>query len=83
MNERIRELAEQAGVYFGKARKDYFGEEYPPYISTRNMDVAKFAELIVKKCAEISLSHQDFPETEQTIRRWVAEDIERHFGVKK
>ncbi len=51
MNERIKLLAEQAGVYFGEAHKDYFGEEHPAYISTRDIDVEKFAELIVRECA--------------------------------
>ena len=53
MNERIRELAKQAGVYFGEAHKDYFGEEHPAYISTRDIDVEKFAELIVLECSSI------------------------------
>jgi hypothetical protein len=47
MNERIRELAEQAGVtgYFAA------GTEYATPIPLSN-DIEKFAELIVKECFE-------------------------------
>jgi hypothetical protein len=53
MNERIKELAEQAGVYFGEAHKDYFGEEHPAFVSIRDMDFEKFAELIVRECMNL------------------------------
>ena len=76
MNERIRELAKQAGVYFGEARKDYFGEEHPAYVSIRDMDFEKFAELIVKECAGICEEHHAWT------ARMVGNQIKDHFGVK-
>ena len=45
MNERIRLLAEQAGFYY----TDKTG-----FITPADCDPAKFAELIVLKCAEIA-----------------------------
>jgi hypothetical protein len=53
MNERIKELAQQSGAYFGAASKDYFGEEYPAFVSTGRMDIEKFAELIVEECRQV------------------------------
>ena len=61
MNERIRELAEQAGY-----SKDYLEIGLPS-----NME--KFAELIVRQCAEIA----------GTAEPYKAEDlIKQHFGVE-
>ena len=59
MNERIKELAEQAGVIFVPASIDYFGERHPSDILTKTMDVEKFAELIVRVCANICDSDDD------------------------
>jgi glutamine amidotransferase-like uncharacterized protein len=50
MNERIKKFAQQSGAYFGAASKDYFGEEYPAFVSTDRMDIEKFAELILREC---------------------------------
>jgi hypothetical protein len=51
MNERIKELAKQSGVYFGDASKDYFGEYHPAFVTTDKMDVEKFAQLLIEKFA--------------------------------
>jgi len=45
MNERIRELAEQAGA---KDDGDYWGDEY--FTLKGEEDIEKFAELIIKEC---------------------------------
>ena len=47
MNERIRELAEQAGFQWSK-----FG-----LVATPDSNAEKFAELIVKECAKVIDSH--------------------------
>jgi len=74
MNERIRELAEQAGIttnldtgYFEKDPNkwvDYFSE--------------KFAELIVRECIEHFAAEPDKP----FYGRHVANQIKQHFGVE-
>ena len=51
MNERIRELAEQAGLEFDN---DLALEPEPIYYTTQK-DLEKFAELIVKECADICM----------------------------
>ena len=73
MNERIRELAEQAGIttnldtnYFEKDMNkwvDYFSE--------------KFAELIVRECVGIA-DHSNV-----TGKSIIGERIKEHFGVER
>ena len=70
MNERIKKFAEEAGVIFVPASTDYFGEFYPSAKLTDKMDLEKFAELIVRECAEICLEANDH------------KNILRHFGVE-
>jgi hypothetical protein len=64
MNERIKELAEQAGIDFGNFES-----------VTIDIDNAeKFAELIVRECAEVGYdTHDDFQ---------VKVNIKKHFGVQ-
>ena len=65
MNERIRELAIQA-----KAESNqWLGSK--PAITITYDELEKFAELIVRECAEICLEANDH------------KNILRHFGVKE
>jgi len=67
MNERIKELLEQAGVKYVTMPKDTVYE--------------KFAELIVKECGEIAYkAYWDNPETVRGIH--IKEKIKKHFGVE-
>ena len=59
MNERIKELADQAGV-----RSIYFNEAD---------NIQRFAELIVRECANIAMREDHDP----------AECIKKHFGVEE
>ena len=68
MNERIRELAEQAGFSFKyKTAPD---EMNPGH---KLKDLKKFAELIVRECAQ-KLENDGMVE--------VAMEIKQHFGVE-
>ena len=73
MNERIKQLAEQAGL----VRNGDFGMkrwEGPRSDSISDQDLEKFAELIVLKCAKIA----------DTAEPFLASDlIKEHFGVKE
>ena len=72
MNERIRELAEQAGVFAG----DFAGAGI---YSIHNKDeVEKFAELIVAECAEIALA-----DGQATGNFEVFNKITKHFRVEE
>ena len=78
MNERIRLLAEQAGL---------LPREIGPVVETRHMkkkqqDLEKFAELIVKECADITHrliveDGKEFP------MKSVAYRLKQHFGVER
>lgn len=86
MNERIRELAEQAG--------------YNGHYATEELDVEKFAELIVRECADIAKSKSDSiveramkyaedadEETSAKATAWqflvFGQEIKKHFGVEE
>jgi hypothetical protein len=79
MNERIRELAEQAGFYFYDMH-DIDGQDLGESIEADKWSVAeKFAELIVKECqtvVEWAIS------VDSTIDR-VPMLIQEHFGVEE
>ena len=87
MNERIRELAEQAGMtddkfgmYFAKDKHDEDG-----------VDLEKFAELIVRECCDIINQeglHTDYISAEMNqyvFKRLMKafDKIEKHFGVEE
>jgi hypothetical protein len=84
MNERIKQLAEQAGIN----RVDlHYTEEQPPYTivsyrgSPDNTDpLAKFAELIVRECAEIANNHNSEVEG---VTLGVGRTLKQHFGVEE
>lgn len=71
MNQRIRELARQAGLIapYGSDRE-----------GLRDFDYRKFAELIVKECADIACKHMELNEG---IDFNVGEKIKQHFGVEE
>ena len=79
MNERIRELAEQARVQ----DRGYFIYQYGDPISHQSVekaiDLEKFAELIVQECANIvnSLEQHKGPGDCATV-----DYIKEHFGVE-
>ena len=81
MNERIRELARQAGF------------EHPDHVGTCEIyayfDHEKFAELIVRECAEISEQSQwseakgEYYEGFNEAMIYVSNKIKEHFGVEE
>jgi hypothetical protein len=79
MNERINQLAEQAG--WGK------GETQDDCMQCSPFDKEKFAELIVKECLEqidkIRDGHKADNEDEQALgAAWAGLAVARHFGVE-
>jgi hypothetical protein len=70
MNERIRELAEEAGF-------QYINEEGIGWAGNHNSSLPKFAELIVRECAKIA-DVADENECE-----WIGGNILTRFGVKE
>jgi hypothetical protein len=71
MNERIRELAEQAGV-----KMNAYGRPIPASLAS-NFD--ELAELIVKECARVAFES----DLTMAIGQWGADSaILKHFGVE-
>lgn len=64
MNERIRELAEQAGGSPNyKAFRGHFLPPPPDYIDPATVDLEKFAELIVRECISVRTELTQFDGT--------------------
>jgi len=76
MNERIRELAEQAGWLDDKQFSTL-----DKLWQWQNFDKEKFAELIVKECADIAKHHVMNISTYGDAE-FVDEQIREHFGVE-
>jgi hypothetical protein len=81
MNKRIRELAEQAWkeVY---AETEIDGSDNPaPSIDEVVMFEEKFAELIIRECANITLDYKNHDH----YYGWMdhGEEIIRHFGIER
>ena len=77
MNERIKELAEQAGLEFDE---DLALESEPIYYITQKT-LEKFAELIIRECANIGeMKEQGYSQYDpDTSVGWY---MRQHFGVK-
>ena len=73
MNDRILELAEQAG-----AAVSTIGGIF---INKTNLDIEKFAELIVRECAKFLDENSGYDDSNNA---WhpEPEDMLKHFGVK-
>ena len=79
MNDRIRELAEQAGSTHKQSLGVYQFYEH---------ELEKFAELIVEECIKVSEQSQwleakgEYYEGFNEAMIYVANQIKKHFGVK-
>jgi hypothetical protein len=75
MNERIRELAEQARI------KDHWSMDERRYL-TNYLDEQKFAELIVKECASIcELNGQSYTHSFTPAKARLAESTSNHCAM--
>jgi hypothetical protein len=71
VNEQIRKLGVEAGLYV-----DLYGEPWPRAMSAEACEAAyeKFAELIVRECANVAANHDALD---------IYEEIREHFGVEE
>jgi len=75
MNERIRELWAQAGGHYNSGNQ----HTWPQYTID---NPEKFAELIVKECADVAWMNT--PETEELeYSHLISNKIKQHFGVEE
>jgi hypothetical protein len=73
MNERIRELADEAGLRFTQLMSN----PMVPVVDGKETDLEKFAELIVKECAKVA----DIADENKC--EWIGGNILTHFGVEE
>lgn len=80
MNERIRELAEQAELWNDMEPTRREGR----YVGHMNVsDVERFAELIVKECATFIDSHEQIDKYGEAQDTVYGKDLLQHFGVEE
>jgi hypothetical protein len=80
MNERIRELAVQAGAV------NVWEWASDDVLDTKNMDAEKFAELIVRECADNIAGNIDLINPESSYNyglRRAMNSVKEHFGVEE
>jgi hypothetical protein len=94
MNERIKELAKQAGGNPNyKAFRGHFLPPPPDYIDPATVNLEKFALLIVKECIDKIETHQ-IPvgnsaagemacEWTYAALKEIRDEIKKHFGVEE
>ena len=75
MNERIRELAEQAGLRFTQLMSN----PMVPIVDGKETDLEKFAELIVLECVDVI----DETHMGQILTIFIIDKIKEHFGVEE
>ena len=88
MNERIRELAEQATSTLSMNHEGYRGKGYIEQVEY--FDKEKFAELLVKECLDIALEVRGEPATDthyvigydRACEKMIS-GIREHFGVEE
>jgi len=88
MNERIKELAEQATSTLSMNHEGYRGKGYIEQVEY--FDKEKFAELIVRECLDIALEVRGEPATDthyvigydRACEKMIS-GIREHFGVKE
>jgi hypothetical protein len=73
MNERIRQLADEAGLRFTQLMSN----PMVPVVDGKETDLEKFAELIVKECAGIAERPHEYIKTQS------GQQIRKHFGVEE
>ena len=75
MNEKIKQLCEQAKAYATESTKDFTGDEPVVWM---DYYTEKFAELIVEKCAGI-IESQDVDPSFKLRMSWA---VKKHFGIE-
>jgi hypothetical protein len=83
MNERIKFLLLEASAYALTMNPDEDSYGHPVNLAKYHLDRdTKFAELIVKECAEVGLDSVEDGDDLDAIMKRVHNNILKHFGVK-
>jgi hypothetical protein len=79
MNERIKELAEQADIKF-----DVYSDNYGVDTATVvPYDLEKFAELIIRECMSVARGMRNPPNLNYKPSDRFVDELRLHFGVKE
>ena len=82
MNEQLIKLGIQAGLMTGEKEQLCFCRPIPQF-DEYSPEIEKFAELIVKKCANI-VRNSSLPDAySEVCLEYIADELEEHFGVEK
>ena len=79
MNERIKLLADEAGLRFTQLMSN----PMVPVVDGKETDLEKFAELIVKECIDIAQDRANFPGFPPNDVNHIIDEIREHFGVEE
>ena len=79
MNQRIKQLAEQAGLRFTQLMSN----PMVPVVDGKETDLEKFAELIVEECVKVA--HPKLTDVGEWAAgmRLVQQRLKQHFGVEE
>ena len=84
MNERIKLLAEQAGLTWRVQPLHYTNTNNPiDFPVSANRDLEKFAELIVRECMNICYRTDTEYEGHKVKSTVIASKVAEHFGVEE
>ena len=78
MNERIKKLADEAGLRFTQLMSN----PMVPVVDGKETDLEKFAELIVKECLDI-VNRKEYSYHEADPLWETSQLIKEHFGVEE
>jgi hypothetical protein len=82
MNERIKDLAREAGYYLYDLTETHEIKTVETDSTDEWITLEKFAEMIVKKCMDVAKYHT--PDTEECEYTWLIHDkIKEYFGVEE
>jgi hypothetical protein len=82
MNERIKDLAREAGYYLYDLTETHEIKTVETDSTDEWITLEKFAELIVKKCMDVAKYHT--PDTEDCEYTWLIHDkIKEYFEVEE
>jgi len=83
MNERIRELAEQAGIKLTPCIIDGEEYEYEDVDMDGSEDLEKFAELIIRECCEVLREEVEVALSAVGDVAYPERLVRKHFGVEE
>jgi hypothetical protein len=83
MNERIKDLVKQAGGHISMRNLASNPVQHIESVELWDDRIEKFAELIVKECADMVASSSLPDAYSEPCLREIADEIKEHFGVEQ